>query len=445
MKHTPLLLLLVCLVVSSAARRVDAADRLPNIVLIFIDDMGYADVGCFGATDIRTPHIDRLAAEGMKLTSYYAMPVCSMSRATLMTGCYSERVSIPAVLYPHSDFGLNPDEITVADVLKRRGYATACIGKWHLGWQKQLLPTRQGFDEYFGIPYSNDMGLGATRRNYPPLPLIDGERTIETEPDQSLLTRRYTERAIRFIREHKDGPFFVYLPHTMVHTPLAASKKFKGQSKRGLYGDVVEEIDWSVGRIMHTLDELGLTDDTLVMFTSDNGPAGQKDVATNGSAEPLRGRKESAYEGGIRVPTIIRWPGHVKPGTVCDRIVGNIDVLPTFAAIASAEVPTDRVIDGRDFSPLLSDPNGPPRRNVQLYYVRPNKLEAIRIDEYKLRIAGDRVELFNLVEDIGESNNLAATMPDKVAEMRAVMKKLDSEIRKQQRPAGRVITTKSKT
>ncbi|QNN23223.1 sulfatase-like hydrolase/transferase [Planctomycetales bacterium ZRK34] len=408
--------------------------RKPNIVLIFIDDMGYADVGCFGADDLRTPHIDRLAAEGMKFTSYYAAPVCSMSRASLMTGCYNVRVSVPGVLYPDSEIGLNPDEVTVAEVLKSRGYATACIGKWHLGDRPAHLPTRQGFDEYFGIPYSNDMGLTThPKRNFPPLPMMQGETVIETEPDQSQLTRRYTEQAVRFITEHKDGPFFLYLPHSMVHIPLDASEPFKGKSKRGIYGDAVEEIDWSVGRIMAVLDELSIADQTLVMFTSDNGPASQ----AQGSAKPLRGRKESSYEGGMREPTIIRWPGHVPAGTVCDRIVGNIDVLPTFAALAEAPLPKDRTLDGRDFSSLLTNPDGPSVRRVQLYHVRSGAAQAIRIDDYKLRIHRNRVELFNLADDIRESKNLASAMPQKVAELRAELHRRDQDIRQHQRPPGR--------
>ncbi|MBI1373986.1 MAG: sulfatase-like hydrolase/transferase [Phycisphaera sp.] len=419
-----------------------AADTPPNIVLIFIDDMGYADVGCFGADNLRTPHIDQLAAQGMRFTSYYATPVCSMSRASLMTGCYNARVSIPGVLFPHDKIGLNPDEITIAEVLKPRGYATCAVGKWHLGWQEKFLPPHQGFDHYFGIPYSNDVGAGNTKRDFPPLPIVRDTDTIETEPDQTQLTRRYTEEVVKFITEHKDGPFFVYLPHTMVHKPLAASERFAGKSKRGLYGDAVEEIDWSVGQIMDTLDRLGLADHTLVMFTSDNGPAGP-DTPMNGSAKPFRGRKASTYEGGVREPTIVRWPGHVRPGTTCDRVIGNIDVLPTFAAVAGAQAPTDRVIDGRDFSSLLADPNAPPVRNVHLYY-RGFDLEAIRVGDFKLRIAaagkgkGKSVELFNLVDDPGESHNLAKQMPDKVAELRAEMDKRGAEVEANKRPPGKV-------
>ncbi|MCX6853817.1 MAG: sulfatase, partial [Verrucomicrobia bacterium] len=321
----------------------------PNIVLIFIDDMGYADIGPFGNTKVRTPHLDKMAAEGMKFTSFYATPVCSMSRACLMTGCYNTRVSIPGVLFPKDTIGLNSNEITLAEIVKQRGYATCAIGKWHLGWQKEFLPTRQGFDHYFGLPYSNDMYVGNSGRDFPPLPLINDETVIETEPDQSQLTQRYTKEAVKFIREHQAAPFFVYLPHTMVHFPLAVSEAFKDKSKMGLIGDTIEEIDWSVGQIIATLQELHLDEKTLVIFTSDNGPAKRE-------APPFRGAKGSIYEGGVREPCIMRWPGKIPAGTSCDRIAGNIDVLPTFAKLVGVEPQKDHILDGRDITPLMFDP-----------------------------------------------------------------------------------------
>ncbi|MCX6854113.1 MAG: sulfatase-like hydrolase/transferase, partial [Verrucomicrobia bacterium] len=253
MRYILLLSLLLCCFTHAATT--------PNIVLIFIDDMGYADIGPFGNKEVRTPHLDKFAKEGMKFTSFYATPVCSMSRACLMTGCYNTRVSVPGVLFPRETIGLNPDEVTLAEVVKQKGYATCAIGKWHLGHYPEFLPMSQGFDRYFGLPYSNDMQAG--RNGMPPLPLYDNEKVIETEPDQSQLTRRYTEQAVKFIRDHKEAPFFIYLPHTMIHGPLAASEAFIGKSKMGLIGDAIEEIDWSVGQIMTTLQDLKLDDNTL--------------------------------------------------------------------------------------------------------------------------------------------------------------------------------------
>src|SRR5262245_11227332 len=319
----------------------------PNIVLLFIDDMGYGDIGPFGNTKVKTPHLDQFAAEGMKFTGFYATPVCSMSRACLMTGCYNARVSMPGVLNPGSQIGLNPDEVTLAEIVKQKGYATTCIGKWHLGHREPFLPTKQGFDSYFVMPYSNDMTIdpqhakfakncvfrkgmteamarsGAVRNT---VPLMRGEEVVEYPADQSTLTQRYTAEAVKFIREHRAGPFFLYLPHTMIHVPLAASEAFRGKSGAGLLGDAIEEIDWSVGQVMQTLKELQLDEKTLVIFTSDNG-------AASGSAAPWRGKKASNFEGGVREPCLMRWPGRIPPGTTCDRIAGNIDLLPTFAKL----------------------------------------------------------------------------------------------------------------
>jgi arylsulfatase A-like enzyme len=426
----------------------------PNIVLIFIDDMGYADITPFGNTQVRTPNLDKFATEGMKFTSFYAAPVCSMSRAALMTGCYNTRVSIPGVLFPKDNIGLNPDEITLAEIVKPMGYATCAIGKWHLGHHPEFLPTRQGFDHYFGLPYSNDMG--SPRKGYPPLPLINDEKVIETEPDQSELTRRYTEEAITFIRDHQGAPFFVYLPHTMIHNPLAASEGFKGKSKLGLLGDAIEEIDWSVGQIMATLKELQLDDNTLVIFTSDNGPAGHR------AAPPFRGHKGTNFEGGVRVPCIMRWPGKIPAGTSCNQIVGNIDMLPTFAKIAGADLPKDRLIDGREITSLMFDPKAGPVRDTQLYFFG-LKLVAIRQGDWKLFLnapgddtqaqsnaedglkgkpadgkkrGGRSAGLYNLASDPGEANDVAAEHPDIVAKMSEEARKRGAEIQEHKRPPG---------
>lgn len=433
-----------------------AAQAPPNIVIIFIDDMGYADIGPFGNTEVRTPHLDRMAAEGMKFTSFYATPVCSMSRACLMTGCYNTRVSIPGVLFPPDKIGLNPDEITLAEIVKPRGYATAAIGKWHLGHLPEFLPTRQGFDYYFGLPYSNDMGGGKKAGGYPPLPLIRNEETIETEPDQSQLTRRYTEEAVKFMREHKDQPFFVYLPHTMIHYPLAASEAFKGKSKLGPVGDAIEEIDWSVGEILSAIKELGIDDKTLVVFTSDNGPDRR-------AAPPFRGSKATSFEGGVREPCILRWPGKIPAGTSCGEILGNIDILPTFAKLAGAETPQDRVIDGRDFTSLMFDPKAGPVRDTHLYFGRAklggNDLVAIRQGDWKLFLSapgdtagGGKPEkaatekrppaLYDLASDPGESKDVAAARPDVVSKLLAEAKKREAEINAHRRPAGRAAAAK---
>lgn len=441
-----LLLFAFAWLVAIAATSLPAADRPPNVVLIFIDDMGYADIGPFGNTEVKTPHLDKFATQGMKFTSFYATPVCSMSRASLLTGCYNTRVSVPGVLFPNSKVGLHPDEVTLGDIAKQKGYATAAIGKWHLGHQPEFLPTKQGFDSYFGIPYSNDMGTKPNRPNFPPLPLMRDDKTIETEPDQAQLTKRYTEEAVKFIRANQDKPFFLYLPHTMIHFPLAASADFKGKSKMGFIGDTIEEIDWSVGQITKTLDELKLNENTLVIFTSDNGPAGR-------AAPPFRGSKGSIFEGGVREPCIMRWTGKIPAGTTCERIAGNVDVLPTMAKLIGADLPKDRTLDGRDISSLLLDPQAPAVRDTQLYFTGAGSLGAIRVGEWKLFLNGlpvvankkqgkkkllavDTVALFQLTDDIGETNNVAEANPEIVKQLKTTATKLWDEIKANKRPAG---------
>ena len=418
----------------------EAANRAtPNIVLIFIDDMGYADIGPFGNTEVKTPNLDRFAKEGMKFTSFYATPVCSMSRACLMTGCYNARVSMPGVLFPRDNVGLNPSEVTLAEIVKQKDYATCAIGKWHLGHHPEFMPLRQGFDRFFGLPYSNDMLAG--RNGMPPLPLYDNDQVIETEPEQSQLTKRYTEKAIEFIRQHQSKPFFVYLPHTMIHFPLAASADFLGKSRMGLIGDTIEEIDWSVGQIMSTLKELKLDDNTLVVFTSDNGPARR-------AAPPFRGNKGTNLEGGVREPCMMRWPGKIPAGTTCNEIAGNIDILPTFAALVGAALPQDRVLDGRDITSLMYDPMSGPIRDTHLYYSG-LKLAAIRQGNWKYfpsSVGGNagnnktnesKTALYDLSSDLGESNNLAEANPDVVAKLEQELKARGEEIETNKRPVGR--------
>ena len=425
----------------------------PNFIIIFTDDQGYQDVGCFGAPKIKTPNLDRMAAEGRKFRDFYsAASVCSPSRAALLTGCYPPRVSIPSVLFPRHQIGLNPEEVTIADILKEQGYATACIGKWHLGHLPDFLPTRHGFDYYFGLPYSNDMWPKQPGRSkYPPLPLIENETTIEENPDQSFLTKRYTEKCIDFIRKNQDRPFFVYLPHTMPHVPLYVSEKFKGKSAGGLYGDVIEEIDWGVGEILKTVKEFGLDENTLVIFTSDNGPwLSKKDHG--GSALPLRDGKFTTYEGGMREPCIMRWPGKIPAGTVCKELCATIDFLPTLAKLAGGKAPTDRMIDGKDIGPLLTGPASAKTPHEAFYYYRGNRLEAVRVGHWKLRLPPaarkknknqekpkpPQPELYDLNQDISEKNNLAARHPEVVAKLTKMMKEFDRQLKQNTRPAGKV-------
>lgn len=439
MKSLRRILLICCL----APLLSQAAKQLPNIVLINIDDMGYADITPFGNTLLRTPHLQKLADEGRKFTSFYAAPTCTMSRARLMTGCYNPRISMTMVLFPGNTVGLNPDETTIAEVLKQQGYATACIGKWHLGDVPEFLPMNQGFDYFFGLPYSNDMHA---KRKYkgdfcPPLPLIRGTETIETEPDQAYLTKRYTEEAIKFLEADKDKPFFLYLAHTMVHFPLAASPDFKGKSKDGLIGDTIEEIDWSVGQVLQALEELGLKDNTLVIFTSDNGPAKR-------AAPPFRGAKQSNWEGGVRVPTIMRWPNHIPAGTSCDQISGMIDVLPTFAAITGATLDSSRIIDGKDLSPLMFKEKTAPIHNANLYFLGGrSKPDGIRMGDWKLMVKYPELKnkkgnkgpwLYDLKTDVGETTNVATEHPEVVERLTKELKKREAEILRNQRPVGQM-------
>ncbi len=375
-------------------------------MIILVDDLGYQDVGCFGSPSISTPRLDAMAREGIKFTSFYAQPVCTPSRAALLTGCYPMRVGLPNVLNAEAKTGINSSEITIAKLLKSRGYATACIGKWHLGHHPKFLPARHGFDYYYGLPYSNDMG----RKK--PVPLIRGEKIIEQPANQDTLTQRYTQEALKFIEANKDRPFFLYLPHTMVHVPLAASDAFRGKSKRGLYGDAAEEIDWSTGQILDTLKRLGLDENTLVMFTSDNGPWLIKNQ-DGGCALPLRDGKGTTYEGGIRVPCIMRWPGKILAGSTCDEMASEMDILPTIARLAGTTEPKDRIIDGKDIWPLMSGVKGAVSPHQALFFYRSNKLQAMRCGKWKLILPqnGKPAALYDLHADISESNDLSAQYP----------------------------------
>ncbi len=366
------------------------AQRPPNIVIIFTDDQGYQDLSCFGSPDIKTPNIDGIAQRGAKLTQFYvSQPVCSASRSSLLTGCYANRMGIHGAYMPAAGKGLHPDEVTIAEMLKPLGYATAIYGKWHLGAEPQLLPTRQGFDEYFGIPYSNDMWphhpWQGSVFNFPDLPLMENEKIVDTLHDQSLITTQYTERAVEFIHRNRDQPFFLYVPHSMPHVPLFVSDKFKGRSQRGLYGDVIEEIDWSTGEILKALQENDLEENTLVIFTSDNGPWLSYGTHS-GEAHPLREGKGTAWEGGVRVPCVMQWPGKIKPGTIIEQPAMTIDILPTIAHLSGASLPGHK-IDGRNMADLIfGSPNYRPHHDAYYFYYKRNELHAVLSGEGRWKL-----------------------------------------------------------
>jgi arylsulfatase A len=438
------ILQLLALVALTGAQPAAAADK-PNFIVITIDDLGYADIGPFGSKLNRTPHLDRMAKEGRKLTSFYAAPVCSPSRAALMTGSYAKRaLPIPHVLFPEGANGLSPKEVTVAEVLKEAGYTTAIVGKWHLGDQPEFLPNAQGFDLHFGLPYSNDMGpvsdgvrtdLGkpiparnpnAKGKGQPPLPLLRNGAVVKRvlPDDQQSLVEIYTDEAVKFITEKKDKPFFLYLPHNAVHFPIYPGKKWAGKSPNGIYSDWVEEVDWSVGRILDTLRENGLAERTMVIFTSDNGGT------PRGLNTPLRGHKGSTLEGGMRVPTLAWWPGKIPGGTESDAILSNFDLLPTCAALAGAKLPADRKLDGANIWPQLTGgPDAKPAHETFFYY-NGLRLNAVRHGDWKLQIAMGRggdakskdiaPQLYNLRMDVGEATDVAVANPEIVAKLQAL-------------------------
>jgi arylsulfatase A len=411
----------------------------PNVVLVFADDQGFGDIGCFGSPYIETPTLDEMATEGAKFTSFYAgAPICTPSRASLMTGCYPGRVGLEEwVLFPGDEEGLHPDEVTIPEVLAEAGYTSTCLGKWHLGDREPFLPTNHGFDEYFGVPYSNDMGAAHTEGKYRELPLMRDTEVVEAPVDQSTLTRRYTEEAVEFIEDNRDGPFFCYLAHTMPHVPLHASEAFDGASRRGDYGDAIEEIDWSVGQIMETLDRLGIDDETLVIYTSDNGPWLEEGV-DGGSPGHLSGGKFSVEEGGPRVPAIAHWPGTIPAGSVCSELVTAMDLLPTFANLAGVDPPADRTLDGVDATGLLTDPEsaGSPR-DTYLYRTGGGDIEAVRdADGWKLRL--DSGDLYHLHTDVEERFDVAEENPGIADRLRETARDLATDLRENARPVGRV-------
>ena len=436
---------------ASAAETTD--DRLPNFVIIFIDDMGYSDIEPFGSEGIETPNLNKMAQQGMKFTDFQvSSAVCSASRAALLTGCYHKRISVDGAIMPEQIRGLHPDEVTIAELCKRKGYATACFGKWHLGHYPEFMPNRQGFDEFFGLPYSNDMwpnnpgandpNLSVHKRKFPNLPLYENGNVINDNlkgEDQAQLTTQYTEKAVDFIKRNKDQPFLLYLPHSMVHVPLYVSDKFKGKSQRGLYGDVVMELDWSVGEINKTLEACGVAENTMVVFTSDNGPwLNYGDHA--GQAKPLREGKGTMFEGGCRVPTLMKWPDTIPAGSQCDQLLSSIDLYPTIAKRIGVELP-DRKIDGVDMLAVLKDPTAEIDRRYFFHYIGGGELHAVRDQRWKLhfnhkyRTLGDRaggkdgipvryaqgqisVSLYDLQNDVGETKDVQAQHPEVVERLK---------------------------
>jgi len=470
--------LMAALAVGPAPKAVAAKKKSPNVVVIFMDDMAYADIGPFGAKAYPTPHLDRMAKEGRKFTDFYVtQAVCSASRAGLLTGCYNVRVGIFGALGPKSNNGLHANEVTLAELCKQKGYATAIYGKWHLGHHKQFLPMQHGFDDYFGLPYSNDMWpyhpgvlhlpMKERLKRWPHLPLIDKNEIINTQvsgKDQELLTTQYTERAVEFIEKNRDNPFFLYVPHSMVHVPLFVSDKFKGKSGAGLFGDVMMEVDWSVGQILETLRKHKLDKDTLVVFTSDNGPwLSYGDHA--GSSGPLREGKGTMFDGGCRESTLMWWPDTIPAGSVCSTPAMTIDILPTVAELIGAKLP-DHKIDGKSIVNLVTGKNDKsPQEAYYFYYGQ--QLQAIRMGKWKLHFphgyrtmagrpggtggiptkysqAKIGLSLFNLEEDIGESTDVKAKHPKVVAKMQALGQAMRKELGDQgkkgsgQREAGRL-------
>jgi len=427
----------------------DTGPNPPNFIIIFTDDQGYGDLGSYGALGFQTPNLDRLAASGIRFTDFYVpATVCTPSRAGLLTGCYPKRVGLhEAVLFPFSEHGLNPAETTLPERLKPLGYTSACVGKWHLGHKPEFMPNNQGFDYFYGVPYSNDMDGYVYKNppfNSPPLPLYENEEQIEEGPDQRYLTRKYTEAAVSFIQKNKGRPFLLYLAHSMPHLPWHVSGKFKNSSDLGLYGDVIQEIDWSVGEILRTLEETGLAESTLLLFTSDNGPVLREN---SGSAGPLRGRKATTWEGGQRVPCLVSWPGTIPEGKICTALATTMDLVPTFVRLAGGRIPEDHKIDGYDIQALLMHPlTAETAYEAFYYYSRDGKPEAVRSGRWKLHIEKSRgwdktqgpfpVSLYDLERDIGETTNLADENPQIVERLKIQIRQFDEQLDKESRPAG---------
>ncbi|MFU8894039.1 MAG: sulfatase [Luteolibacter sp.] len=419
-----------------------SAAKPPNVVLIYVDDLGYGDLGCYGSEVNDTPHIDRLAAQGMRFTGCYsASPVCSPARAALLTGCYPGRVGFDAfgknrgqwVLFPGSAEGLNPEERPISKLLKEKGYTTSHVGKWHLGDQPEHLPTRHGFDSYFGIPYSNDMCVTVKRRGQPPMPLMRDDTVIQEQPTQAALIERYTSEAVSFIHANKEQPFFLYLAHLHVHLPHYVMEPFVSRSRNGVYGAAVAAVDWSTGVVMAELDRLGLSENTIVIFTSDNGSRARGE---GGSNAPLRGHKGQTWEGGMRVPCVVKWPAVIPAGSVSNELTTTMDFYPTLAKLAGHDVEKLPKHDGHDVLALWRGDEGVHTPYDRFFYYLRNELQAVRSGDWKLRAASkdarsvdpDRFELFNLRDDIGESRDVAAEHPELVARLLVMMDEMRADL-----------------
>ena len=464
-KLLPQLLAIILILSTSCSQKSTKKEvnSQPNFVLVFIDDMGYGDIGVQGATGWTTPNLDKMAADGMRFTNFYsAQPVCSASRAGLLTGCYPNRVGISGALFPTDSVGINPNETTIAEMLKQKGYATAVFGKWHLGHHKEFLPLQNGFDEYVGVPYSNDMwpldDVGNQlpeshrRLSFPPLPIMNGNEPAEFITDmkgQDKLTTLYTEKAVDFINRHADKPFFLYVPHTMGHVPLGVSDKFRGKSEQGMYGDVMTEIDWSVGEIEKALQANGIAENTVFIFTTDNGPWLNYGNHA-GSAGGLREGKTTSWEGGQRVPFIIKWPAGTPAGIICNKLGCTVDILPSFAKLTGAELPMLK-IDGTDITELWKgNLDAEPRQDILFYFGR-NNLNAVRKGNWKLVLphtwasydakpgvdgyGGQRInknvetpQLYNMMRDPGEQFNAIEYYPEKAAEIMQIVEAARAEL-----------------
>ncbi|MCM4173636.1 arylsulfatase [Arenibacter sp. TNZ] len=454
-KNLPLVLFILIIFSCAEEKKESKPEIPPNIILIFTDDQGYQDVGVFGSPNIETPNLDQMAQEGIRLSSFYsAQPICSASRAGILTGCYPNRIGIHNALGPGSPIGINSSEMTLAEMLKRIGYKTAIFGKWHLGDSPQFLPTRHGFDEFFGIPYSNDMWpyhpQQGTVFNFGPLPLYENEIVLDTLTDQSQLTTQITERSVDFINRNKHNPFFLYVPHPQPHVPLFVSDKFKGKSKRGLYGDVIMEIDWSVGQILAALKKNGLEDNTVVIFTSDNGPWLSYGNHA-GSALPFREGKGTAWEGAQREPFIMRYPNKLTPGKTIDVPVMAIDILPTIAEITGARLP-NLTIDGKSAWSLFSGESEESPQEAYFFYYRVNELMGVRYGKWKMyfphtyrtmdgqepgkdglpreykMIEMDEIELYDVTSDISETNNVAENYLEVVDKIKLLANEMRHEL-----------------
>ena len=471
-------LLVATVTTAITPQALSAADQKPNLVIFFADDLGYGDIGSFGAQGYETPNLDRMADEGRRFTSFYvSQAVCGASRASLLSGCYANRISLPGAPDHRAKHGVHVDEVLLPELLRDHGYATGMVGKWHLGHRHPFLPLQNGFEEWLGLPYSNDMWpYHPTSKVYPPLPLFDGNEVINanvTAEDQKHLTTQYTERAVDFVQRNAEHPFFLYVAYAMPHVPLFVSEKFDGATENGLFGDVISEIDWSVGQVLEELKKQGLDENTLVIFTSDNGP----NTGKGGNAGPLKGDKGSTLEGGVRVPFVARWPGTIPGRNESDEAITGMDLLPTLTKLAGGDVPDDRVIDGKDIWPLLAGKPNAKSPHEAIYYLRGRNVSGIRVGDWKYLVNDSsekddpKVEieltaeerklprkerkalikkrskatsrkrepaeaLYNLREDIGEQDNLFVEHPDITKRLKRRLATFETDLRKNLRPAG---------